>query len=63
MAERLISKSSGCIVAQFNEMKGPLIDLTAPWISRAITSFPDPAGPVIRTRLFVGATLATDCLS
>src|SRR5579883_1236285 len=53
-----ISSRSGRIVAQLRATKGPPERRERAWRRRAITSFPAPAGPVMRTRLPVGATFS-----
>ncbi len=53
------SNRAGAIVAQFITMNGPSARRELAWIIRATTSLPDPAGPVIKTRDPVGATLST----
>ena len=47
------------MVAQFSTTKGPLARFDWLCSSRAMTSLPAPAGPVISTRLPVGATFCS----
>ena len=49
---------SGAMVAQLMATKALAARRERAWISRAATSLPEPAGPVIRTRLLVGAILS-----
>ncbi len=58
-----LSMRSGCMVAQLSTRKRPVARRERSCRERATISLPDPAEPVIRTRLPVGATFATACFS
>ena len=54
-----ISMRSGIIAAALMTTNGPLTRAEWPWMVRAASSLPAPAGPTIRMRLLVGATFST----
>src|SRR5580700_2108582 len=58
-----ISSRSGRIVAQLTGINGPFDRRDRKCRRRPTTSLPDPGGPVIRTRLPVGATRSICCRS
>jgi len=52
---------SGAMPAALMATNSPLARGLAAWIMRATVSLPEPAEPVISTRLLAGATLAIIC--
>ena len=50
---------SGIMAAALMTMNGPLTRAEWPWMARAASSLPAPAGPTISTRLLVGETFST----
>ena len=47
---------SGVIVAALSATNGPALRADSAWMARATSSLPEPDGPMIMTRLLVGAT-------
>ncbi len=54
---------SGVMVAALRVTKGPPLRAEWAWMARATSSLPEPDGPMIMTRLLVGATRSMVCLS